>query len=68
MVFHPFHQRVDGFTAEVVFAASDQRVGLVHEQHAIERLVHQIIGFFCGVADVLANEAEAVGLDEVTFL
>ena len=63
MVFHALDQGVDGLAAEVILAAGDKGVGFIHEEHSIQGLAHQIVGFLGGVADVLADQAEAIGLD-----
>ena len=71
IVLHEFQQRVDGFLAEVVTAAACRRrrqaVGLVDEQHAVERLAASLERLRRGLPDISGDQAGAVGLDDVSL-
>ena len=67
VVLHELDQGVDGLTSEVGFAAAGQRVGLVDQQHAAERLLDHGPGLDRRLADVAGDEERAIGLDEVAL-
>src|SRR5215207_1408981 len=65
VVFHHLQERLDGLAAEVVLAARRERVRLVDEEEAAERLRRHVAHLHRRLADVAGDEAGAVGLDEV---
>ena len=67
IVFHAFDEGIDGFAAEIVFAA-DKAVGFVDKENSIEGAVYNFGGFDGGMPNVLPDKAHAVGLDEMSFL
>ena len=61
MVLHGLEQRVHSLLAEVVLAlAHGERVGLVDEEHAAERLVDDLLRARGGLSHIAAHEAGAV--------
>ena len=65
-VLHPLEQRLDRLGPEVLHhRVGRERVGLVDEQHAVERALDRAVGLDRRRPDVLADEPRAVDLDEV---
>ncbi len=67
VVLHRLDQGVDGFFAEVFFAAPGQRIRLVDEQDAAHGFANVFPGALRGVADVLADQIRPLTLDQMTF-
>ncbi len=62
VVLHRLDQRVDGLLAVLV---PGQRVGLVDEQHALDRAGDHLGGLHGGLAEVAGDQLGAVHLDQV---
>ena len=67
VVLHELHQGVDGLLPEVALAAAGQRVGLVDEQQATERLLDDRPRLHGGLADVAGHQQRAVRLDQLAL-
>ena len=67
VVLHRLEQRVDGLLTEVVVALAVERVGLVDEQHAAERLFDDLARLDGRLTDVARDEPAAVDLDKLTL-
>jgi hypothetical protein len=66
VVLHSLEERLDRLGAEVEpVLGGRERVGLVDEQHAVEGAPDRPLGLDRRQADVLADEAGSVDLDEV---
>ena len=70
MILHSLNQRLDSLAAKVVAddAFRGQPIGLVDEQHAIESSLDGLVGLVRSMANVLADQACPIDLDQVTFL
>ena len=69
VVLHPLQQRLDRLVAEVEpVAVARERIGLVDEEHAVERLPDDAVGLDRGQPDVLPDEPGAIDLDELAAL
>ena len=67
MILHELDQGVDGLTSEVGFAAPGQRVRLVDQEHAAERLLDHGAGLHRRLADVARHQERAIRLDQVAL-
>src|SRR5690606_18116499 len=56
VVFHPFDQTIDTLFAEILLAASSQRIGFVYKEDAPQGLAGVIPGLLGGMADVLPHK------------
>ena len=66
LVFHHLQQNLDGFlTVVTLVVLAVEVVGLVDEQHAAHRPLEDILGFGCGVPDVLADQIIAGDRDQM---
>src|SRR5262249_40195312 len=64
VVFHRFHERIDRLLTEVV---GRERIRLVDEERAAQRLLNHLTGFDRGLTYVAGDQERAVAFDEVTL-
>mmetsp|Transcript_29238 Transcript_29238/g.83586 ORF Transcript_29238/g.83586 Transcript_29238/m.83586 type:complete len:650 (-) Transcript_29238:1219-3168(-) len=62
LVLHLLDQRVDGLLAEAVLVPLHERVRLVQEEHAAERLLNPVLRLVGRLPDVLGHEVRAAHL------
>ena len=69
IVLHPLEERLDCLRPEVQpLVTRCKRIGLVDEEHSVERPPDRAVGLDCGHADILTHETGAIDLDEVAAL
>ena len=68
VILHSFQQGGNGLLAEVGLVASDERIGLVDEEHSTQRPVDNLVGLHSCLSLVFSHEPASVGFNQMTFL
>ena len=67
LLLHHLDERGDGLVTEVDEAVGGERVRLVDEQHAADRLLDDLLDLDRGLADIPGDQIRSTGLDQMAL-